>query len=105
MSLHNLTTTLTPEEHDAMSDLLSLMRDKVIEGTKDEQLKRDYLVAVRWLAAQSEKFFQEWKALPDGSHLKAAYEDMVWKWSDRDLEAMPEADLGDLNFVRPTNDT
>ena len=88
MSLHNLDTTITPEEHAVLNGLLSLMRDKLVTGSKDENLKSDYLVAERWMATQSEKFYQEWKALDEGSFLKLAYADQVWTWSDRDMAAM-----------------
>ena len=96
MSLHNLPTTITPTEHEALGDLLELIGESVRESTQ-EDLKRTYQLATRWHAAQGEAFFQEWACLQDGSHLKAAYEDMVWKWSDRDLEAMGETDL---NFIK-----
>ena len=68
----------------------------------DHYLWTECNTARLWLTAQSERFYEEWTALPAGSHLKAAYDDEVWTWSDRDLEAMPETDPAELaKLVRP----
>ena len=113
MSLHNLTTTLTPAEHTALTNavtrvLLTMREKKGAALAKREELSSadQYLyqcceTAALWLSAQSEKFFKEWEALPEGSHLKEAYADQVWTWSDRDLAAMPENDEDGWNFVKP----
>lgn len=75
MSLHNLNTTLTPAEFAELQELAN---------------RSDKRLAKCWVAAQAEAFYQEWKVLPDGCHLKEAYRDEVWTWSDRDLAAMDE---------------
>lgn len=111
MSLHNLETTLTPDEHTALFNAVMHVRLELGDKKREALAKREELgmadqylydnceTAALWLAAQSEKLYQEWAALPAGSHLKEAYSEHVWTWSDRDLAAIPEADLTDL--VRP----
>ena len=114
MSLHNLDTTLTPAEHTALYNTVQHVRLAMGEKKREALAKREELssadqylynncrTAWLWLAAQSEKLYEEWEKLPPGSHLKTAYEDEVWTWSDRDLEAMPETDPAELaKFVRP----
>lgn len=101
MSLHNLPTTLTPKEHAALHNAVIRC---LLNGDKDEQLQQDCELAGQWLAAQAERFYQAWEQLPEGSHLKEAYRDQVWTWSDRDLEAIPEGDTTELSWLeRPTN--
>ena len=103
MTLHNLATTVTPAEHRALHNvlthvLLPLRMKKEAAQAKGEDISGAELRlyescehASLWLAAQSEKLFNEWNALPLGSHLKEAYSDQVWNWSDRDIVAYPEA--------------
>ena len=68
-----------------LRDLLARVRDR--ETLTDAEYRRLDAAerANRWLAAQSELLYNEWESLPEGSHLKAAYSDRVWTWSDRDL--------------------
>ncbi len=113
MSLHNLTTTITPAEHGALwnvlvytQELMRAKREEALEKREDMSHADHYLwtecnTARLWLTAQSEQLYEEWTALPAGSHLKAAYEEEVWTWSDRDLEAMPEADTTGETPARP----
>ena len=97
MTLHNLQTTITPAEHTALHNAVTHVR-LALQAKKDEALaKREALspeeqrayeeaeTAALWLAAQAERLYEEWLALPPGSHLKQAYADQVWTWSDRDL--------------------
>ena len=97
MTLHNLQTTITPAEHTALHNVLSEVRG-VLQAKKDRAvIQREALspeeqrayeeaeTAALWLAAQAERFYEEWASLPSGSHLKEAYADQVWTWSDRDL--------------------
>ena len=113
MSLHNLPTTITPAEHNALYNAVIYARE-AIQAKRNEALAQrgemsksdQYLydnceTAALWLAAQSEKLYKEWDALPEGSHLKEAYAEQVWTWSDRDLAATPEPDHEDWNFVKP----
>ena len=85
MSLHNLYTTLTPAEFAELQELAN---------------KSGKRLAKRWVAAQAEAFYQEWEALPDGSHLKGIYRDEVWTWSDRDLAAMDDVFAQPSGLVR-----
>ena len=97
MSLHNLSTTITPAEHAALFNAVTATHSVVGKrqrealdnrtplSSQDQCLLRDCEAALLWLNAQSERFYQEWAALPNGSHLKSAYADQVWTWSDRDL--------------------
>ena len=102
MSLHYMDTTLSPMEHDALHDVVEHMR-RELEERRQEAIdqsremtsteRRLYDSAYRahlWLAAQAERLYEEWQALPPGSHLRDAYADRVWTWSDRDLAAMDE---------------
>ena len=108
MSLHNLETTITPTEHYALDQVVTLMEQE-IEAKRDLAMaNREEMrpvdagiaqlskTARRWLDAQSEMLFKEWEKLPAGSHLKRSYNDLVWTWSDRDLDAMPETNPDDL---------
>ena len=100
MSLHNLDTTLTPDEHNALSNVVTRLRLAMGDKKREALNKREELsmsdqylyncceTAHLWLTNQSEKFYKEWESLPAGSHLKEAYSERVWTWSDRDLEAM-----------------
>ena len=89
MTLHNLRTTITPAE---FAELQSLANQS------------DSDLAKRWVAAVAEELYQEWAKLEDGSHLKEAYRDEVWTWSDRDLAEAPEADPEEfVRFVRPVH--
>ena len=115
MSLHNLDTTLTPAEHTALCNAVTAIHQQVAErrakaleertelDSADVYLLQNCETALLWLNAQSEKLYQEWVALPAGSHLKEAYADQVWTWSDRDLvAAVPPTDDGSLEaFTRP----
>ncbi|WP_413324702.1 hypothetical protein [Synechococcus sp. MIT S9503] len=115
MSLHNLPTTLTPAEHHALSNavthLLKERKRKQSEAfskgerlhTADQNLLDDCITASLWLAAQDEKFYQEWAELPAGSHLKEAYSEQVWNWSDRDMAVISETDPlpEGLRFPKP----
>ena len=71
--------------------------------TADQNLLDDCLTASLWLAAQDEKFYQEWEALPAGSHLKEVYSEQVWNWSDRDMAVITETDPmpEGLRFPKP----
>ncbi len=106
MSLHNLSTTITPAEHRALWNVLIHTQEQLRAKTGERDHADRYLAtecdtARLWLNAQSERLYQEWEALPEGSHLKCAYDDVVWTWSDRDLEAMPEADTTGETPARP----
>ena len=113
MSLHNLHTTLTPAEHTALYNAVTHVRlamqakkSAALESreelsTADQYLYDNCETAALWLAAQSEKLYKEWEALPEGSHLKEAYAEQVWTWSDRDLAAKPDAPEDGWNFAPP----
>ncbi len=102
MSLHNLITTITPYEHAALWQVLTdveVRMEKLRQSAREnrqplndrmDELNDSIHHAKLWLNAVNEKLFTEWDMLPEGSHLKKAYEDMVWTWSDRDLETMPD---------------
>ena len=100
MSLHNLETTVSPAEVAAISKLVVAAAkqlntaDKIEKRqalTHEEQLLLDAgNTAGAWVAAQHEALYEEWAKLPEGSHLKEAYANEVWTWSDRDLENMPD---------------
>ena len=99
MSLHNLKTTVTPAEHTALFNAVTAIHRQVGEreqkaldertelSSADRYLLRNCETALLWLNAVSEQLYEEWVALPAGSHLKEAYSDQVWTWSDRDLAA------------------
>lgn len=111
MSLHNLETTLTPAEHTAMWNVVIQMQEQMRAkreaamakheemSSADVYLYRCCETARLWLNAQDEKFYEEWESLPEGSHLKAAYEDQVWTWSDRDMAAMTNTEPTDTPEV------
>ena len=111
MSLHNLDTTLTPDEHNALYNAVTHVRLAIGEKKREALAKREELssadqylyrcceTAALWLANQSEKFYQEWESLPAGSHLKEAYSEQVWTWSDRDLAAMSGTEPSDAPEV------
>ena len=113
MSLHNLNTTITPAERNALDFVLNTLRRQAADKRQalittrqrpsaDDDLLWDKLeTAELWIKAQNEKFFQAWEALPQGSHLKEAYSDQVWNWSDRDLVSTDEPEEEDLNFMKP----
>ena len=115
MSLHNLNTTITPAERNALDFVLNTLRRQVAEKRQalmasrqrpsaDDDLLWDKIeTAELWLKAQNEKFFQAWEALPQGSHLKEAYSDQVWYWSDRDLVGVEDEEEDDSptpNFIQ-----
>ena len=82
MSLHRHSTVVTPAELDALANAVALLPDDGdIQGKETAYL---------WIASVREELYKEWEALDEGSHLKEAYRDSVWAWSDRDLAAMPE---------------
>jgi hypothetical protein len=72
-----VTVTISPEDVDALSN--------VILAAVSEDASTDAEAAYKWLAYARECLYKEWKALPSGSHLKAAYEDDVWAWNDADI--------------------
>ncbi len=92
-NLHNHTTQLTPHEvaclHNALAYAAKAVQAKRDNG--DTLTDWDWLVeqhtttAQRWLASVKESLWASWAELPEGSHLKHAYRDEVWTWSDRDL--------------------
>ena len=93
MTLHNHDTQVTPHEVACLHNVLSYAR-KAVQAKRDagETLTDwDWLVeqhtetATRWLASVKETLYADWLELPEGSHLKHAYRDEVWTWSDRDL--------------------
>ena len=93
MSLHNLQTTLTPDELLAIQNCLDHIGIKLREKQADRQelssseayLLDCYERGRKWAAAQSELLYEEWAKLPPGSHLKEAYAEDIWMHSDRDL--------------------
>ena len=104
--LHNHLVQLTPHEVACLHNALAYAR-KAVQAKRDadEPLTDwDWLVeqqtttAQRWLASVKESLWSSWAALPEGSHLKEAYRDEVWTWSDRDLAALRDTD------DRPTAD-
>ena len=100
MSLHNLETTVTPDELTAIQNCInqSLMemqakRHEAIASRTELSSSEHYryqcaVTASKWAAAQSELLYQAWAALPEGSHLKSAYAEDIWAHSDRDLMGM-----------------
>lgn len=100
VALHNYSTTVTPQEvsclHNALSYVQAVLRAKREAGEKPTDgewlVEIEAKTAARWLANVKEGLYSEWAALPEGSHLKEAYADEVWTWSDRDLAAGREAD-------------
>jgi hypothetical protein len=46
-------------------------------------------LAQRVLAGFRHALYKEWLALPEGDHLKEAYQDLVWVLDDTDLAQMP----------------
>jgi hypothetical protein len=99
--LHNHQTTVTPHEVACLHNALGYAA-KAVQAKRDadEPLTDwDWLVeqqtttAQRWLANVKESLWSSWVELPEGSHLKEAYRDEVWTWSDRDLaEPWPAVD-------------
>ena len=73
---------ITPEAVAALSN--------VILAAVSKDASPDAEAAYKWLAYVRESLYNNWQALPDGSHLKDAYRDEVWSWSDLDL-AEPSA--------------
>lgn len=102
MSLHNMQTTLTPDElcaiQNCITQCLIAQREKRAEtlesctelDSADLYRLQCAETASKWAAAQSELLYETWEALPEGSHLKEAYRDDIWMHSDRDLAAMPK---------------
>ena len=118
MSLHSCEVAISPYEvkclHNVLCSMRSHLQAKRDAGEKpsDHEWLLELQVAdgQRWLASVCERLYAEWEALPDGSHLKAAYADEVWAWSDRDLAAFArerdaapdEAPAVGEGFRRPT---
>jgi len=104
--LHNHQTTLTPHEvaclHNALSYVRKALQEKRDAGETPTDwewlLEQHTTTAGRWLANVKEDLWTAWAELPEGSHLKEAYRDEVWTWSDRDLAEQPDTD------DRPTPD-
>tara|TARA_B100001057_G_scaffold11981_1_gene11340 strand:+ start:143 stop:499 length:357 start_codon:yes stop_codon:yes gene_type:complete len=113
MSLHSLRTTISPTEYTALLNAVTHIQVGLKAKAKKANEKNEHLsngdrclmdncdTASLWLAAVAEKLYDEWEALPAGSHLKEAYADQVWNWSDRDMAGPSEADLKNLNFMKP----
>lgn len=89
MSLHYHHTMVTPFEVAALHNLIA---------QAEEGPDRD--TAYRWLCHARSGLYAQWRALPDGDHLKAAYADQVWQWDDQDLAAIPAAQLMTPEQVR-----
>jgi hypothetical protein len=89
MSLQYHQTLITPFEVAALHNLIA---------RAEQGPDRD--TAYRWLCHARSGLYEEWKALPDGHHLKEAYRDVVWTWDDQDLAAIPEDRLVDPDTVR-----
>ena len=113
MTLHYHQTRVTPAEHTALSVAIQTMHhqvagrraqtleDRTELSHADHYLLQSCETALLWLAQVSEELYEEWEALPEGSHLREAYADQVWTWSDRDLAAMPPTTGWDVPS-RPT---
>ena len=71
MSLKFKQVFITPEDESALTDAINA---------------DTHPAAYKWVAYVRDELFREWKGLPTGSHLKAAYENEVWMWNDEDLE-------------------
>jgi hypothetical protein len=74
-----LDVQITPEDVDALSNVLAQFKQLEEYSTKDAELSD------KWLSYVRDRLYNEWKELPDGSHLKEAYIDDVWSWNDEDL--------------------
>lgn len=79
MSLQYHQTLITPFEVAALHNLIACA---------DEGQDRD--IAYRWLCHARSGLYAEWRALPEGHHLKDAYSDQVWQWDDQDLASIPK---------------
>lgn len=115
MSLHYHQTTTTPDEILALSVAVqtiatevgarraACIQDRTELSYADQYLLSSCDTALRWLSHVESELYEEWRALPEGHAVRAAYEDRVWTWDDQDLAAMPETDPADLvGFARPT---
>jgi hypothetical protein len=108
MSLHSCEVAISPYEvkclHNALCSMRSHLQAKQDAGEKPSD--HEWLLGMqvedgqRWLASVCERLYGEWEALPDGSHLKAAYANEVWAWSDRDLAAIAKERLVSQEEVR-----
>ena len=68
---------ITPEDLDALSNV-------VMSALDDDHPDAD--IAYKWVAYVRGVVYENWQALPEGNHLKGAYEDDVWAWDDADLD-------------------
>lgn len=82
MSLQYHQTLVTPFEVAALHNLIACA-----EAGPDKD------VAYRWLCHARSGLYEEWRALPNGHHLKEAYAEQVWQWDDQDLASIPEDQL------------
>lgn len=76
-----INVTITPEEERALSNLITGLKVKDIDGDDNE----DISLAYKWIAYVRGELYKNWTALPKGSHLKSAYAEEVWAWNDEDL--------------------
>lgn len=89
MSLQYHQTLIAPFEVAALHNLIA---------RAEQGPDRD--TAYRWLCHVRSGLFAEWQALPEGHHLKEAYKDEVWTWTDEDLAAIPDDRLLSTEEVR-----
>jgi hypothetical protein len=72
---------ITPEEVDAISNVVASF--KQVEF--DEFTDSDAAVVHKWVSYVKHVLFNKWADLEDGDHMKEAYRDEVWSWTDNDL--------------------
>ena len=70
-----LPVTVTPE-------LITDIHNAISAYDKDS---REYREISTWLGYANREIYKAWLSLPEGDHLKLAYEDQAWLWDDQDL--------------------
>lgn len=95
--------TITPEDHTHLHNVLSYVRSTLGKRKQDllesgegeplsdweERALEQCEQLTKWKDYVSQSFYQCWRELPDGDHLKHSYEWDVWTWDDQDLHNIP----------------
>tara|TARA_B110000444_G_C18706644_1_gene531635 strand:- start:650 stop:931 length:282 start_codon:yes stop_codon:yes gene_type:complete len=85
------TVTITYEEHQALCNVLGTLEylltldDEALSQDRQITLKSELSLSKCVLAGIASELYKEYQALPNGNHLKLAYEDRIWSIDDTDL--------------------
>lgn len=99
--------TLTPDTvrclHNVLGRYQADLRDKP-EGEGKWVAEQEAERLYRWLAYARQSLFRAWQELPDGDHLKEAYRNEAWTWTDEDLANAKEVRATGQGLCRPSEE-